>query len=62
MRRLFGADSLRSDNATSGRHVAALRRHAHAADRLMRRLFGADSLRSDNATSGRLMQRSSDAR
>jgi hypothetical protein len=43
MRRLFGPDSLRSDNAEGARAAAALRRHGT----LMRRRFGADSLRSE---------------
>src|SRR5215212_8089369 len=42
MRRLFGADSLRSDNRFS------LGTAPPGAPGLMRRLFGADSLRSDN--------------
>jgi hypothetical protein len=49
MRRLFGADLLRSDNAEGARPVAALRRHVQS----RRRLFGADSLRSDNAEGAR---------
>jgi hypothetical protein len=50
MRRLFGADSLRSNNAAGGRPVAALRRRLDQA-----RLFGADSLRSNNAAGARLV-------
>jgi hypothetical protein len=49
MRRLFGADSLRSNNAESARAAAAQRRHYQH----LRRLFGADSRRSDNAEGAR---------
>jgi hypothetical protein len=47
MRRLFGADSLRSDNRFS------LDPAPHCGADILRRLFGADSLRSDNAEGAR---------